>query len=411
MGGWGVVDRPARVLGALLVPLHLVTAAMSVHLAWLTSAAWWAVRRGQHRTDVGGQATTRFVVLVPAHDEERLLPDTLRSIAAVDYPATLLDVHVVADHCTDATVAVARAHGVTVHERSGATDPGKGPALTWALDRVGDAHDVVVVIDADTVVDVAFLRVLDARFRAGARVVQGHYAVRDPGTSPAVGLRTAALAARHYVRPLARSSTGCSAGLMGNGMAFAKEVVADRGWSGHLVEDLELEAKLLAEGERVVFAPDARVEAEMPARLDDARLQNERWERGRADVARTYGLRYLRELLDPDRRSRVRADAALDYLQPPLSALFAGTLALATAAGTLARVRPGPARHVGARLGALCLVLQVGYVVTGLRMVGVPPRFGRSLLALPGFVLWKLGVLRRVASSAEVGWTRTERNR
>ena len=109
-------------------------------------------------------------VLIPAHDEEASIPATLASLQAQSLrPARVI---VVADNCTDATVDLARAAGVEVFESVGNTDK-KAGALNQALaalleDRgpgrtLGD-NDVVMVMDADTVLDDGFLEAAAARF-------------------------------------------------------------------------------------------------------------------------------------------------------------------------------------------------------------------------------------------------------
>src|SRR6201988_4496592 len=105
-------------------------------------------------------------------------------------------------------------------------------------------------MDADKVVDPRFLKAVTVRMEAGERVVQGPYRVRAPGASTASALRAAALALRHHLRPLGRTTLGGSCGLFGNGMAFATEVLRDREWSDHLTEDLELQNELLLGGVR-----------------------------------------------------------------------------------------------------------------------------------------------------------------
>ena len=50
----------------------------------------------------------RFLVAIPAHNEEGSIAETVRSCRAVDYPASLFDVLVVADNCTDSTASRAR---------------------------------------------------------------------------------------------------------------------------------------------------------------------------------------------------------------------------------------------------------------------------------------------------------------
>lgn len=412
-------DRLGRaVLDAVSVLLtvpNVLVGLVSSYLALLTAAAWRAQLRGDARTRPSSGPAHRFVVLVAAHNEERVLGDTLRSLAAIDYPSTHHRVHVVADNCDDATAAIARAHGVEVHERSATDAPGKGPALSWLLDRLWareEPHDAVVVFDADTIVSPGFLRVMDARLARGERVIQGYYAARDPEGSWAVAIRYAALAVRHYLRPLARTSYGSSAGLHGNGMVVAADLMRGRSWSAHLTEDIEFEAQLLLDGERVTFAPDAVLAAEMPRRLEDAGSQTARWERGRLAIVRRYVPTLLRAAANGRTARRLPcADAAVDHLVPPfsfLALLTAQTGVASLALWALRRTRLSRA-NVGLAVGAA--VAQGAYLGSGLRMVGAPPTVWRALLGAPRFVVWKLRVWRaRMISGDDMAWIRTTRN-
>src|SRR5437016_1594470 len=49
-----------------------------------------------------------FAILIPAHDEEGMLPNLLKSLSALAYPKEQYTVYVVADNCTDRTAAIAR---------------------------------------------------------------------------------------------------------------------------------------------------------------------------------------------------------------------------------------------------------------------------------------------------------------
>ena len=143
-------------------------AAAAAYLGALTARAWWALRRGEHRTTVQSEPSTRFAVLIPAHDEELLIGDTLRSLERQRYPEALYAVHVVADHCGDDTASVVRSHRAEVHELNTQEGGGKGPALAWLLDRLnsrGEEFDAVAVVDADTLVDERFLAVMDSADR------------------------------------------------------------------------------------------------------------------------------------------------------------------------------------------------------------------------------------------------------
>jgi 1,2-diacylglycerol 3-beta-glucosyltransferase len=403
-----------RALGALAAVLAGARAVLAVPVGYLTvlTASAWVVTASRSRrpTQTGAPGSTRFAVLVPAHDEEPVIGATLEALNALDYPAGRDRVHVIADHCTDRTVEIARAAGAEVHEHVGERR-GKGPALAWVIHTLLDAADgqapeVIVVVDADTVVDKGFLREIERAVAAGAEAVQGQYRVRDPDASPAAGLRAAALASRHHLRPLGRTAIGASCGLYGNGMAFTAAVLRGREWSGHLTEDIELQMELLLDGIRVAYAPDAIVEAEMPTSLEGARSQNERWERGRIELARRYVPRLARAALSRGARNRIAAtDAVLDHLVPPLS-----VLAAAVGGVTVGSAAVAAARRTKCGSGfALCGALGV-HVLSALVISRAPAVVYRALLHAPVMVLWKVRLwLRMLAGPGEGGWVRTAR--
>lgn len=103
-------------------------------------------------------------VLIPAHNEEASLALTIASLLAQSHrPERVI---VVADNCTDSTVAVARHAGVEVVESVNNTKK-KAGALNQALKRLlvsrGD-NDLVMVMDADTALDDGFLEAAVMRF-------------------------------------------------------------------------------------------------------------------------------------------------------------------------------------------------------------------------------------------------------
>jgi hypothetical protein len=187
-------------------------------------------------------------------------------------------------------------------------------------------------------------------------------------------------------------------------MAFTSDVLRGRDWSGHLTEDIEFQMELLLDGILVAYAPDAIVEAEMPVTLEGARTQNERWERGRIELARRYIPRLARAVVDPATTNRAAAvDAIADHLVPPLSVLAAalGGVSVASAAvGGRAASRTGI---------VLCTALGA-HVLSALVLARAPASVYRALLHAPPMVLWKVRLwLRMLAGPGEGGWVRTAR--
>ncbi len=381
----------------------------SLYLTAIGAAASRALTQPAPAAPAGSDGT-KFRILIPAHDEELLIKDTIVSARQLEFPKDRFEIHVVADNCSDRTAEIARSLHVHVHERFDPTAPGKGPALAWLLDRLphGADDDVIVFLDADSLVEPAFLTHLSNRFAAGDRAVQTYYAVRDETAGGEVSLRSAAFAVRHLVRPAGRVQLGGSSSLYGNGMAFVESLAREFVWSPHLTEDLDMGLRMLLAGETVTFEPDAVVRGEMPDTSDAAHSQHERWEVGRRHVARTFVPQLAGAWRRGDHGRRwAYADAAIDITMPPYGTLVAGTAASGAAAGLLGR---GRSRAIGAGGSAVALMLLISHVLQSLRLADAPPEVFRSLLRAPRNIAWKLGLLWRSRQSTDGHWIRTTRN-
>ncbi|PDW02738.1 glycosyltransferase family 2 protein [Candidatus Viridilinea mediisalina] len=390
----------------MLMPIVILIgsglALMVAYLLLLTLAALFASRTTALRREAPSH---RFIIMVPAHNEERLLPQLLQNLQALDYPPELYRVHVVADNCEDGTAELGRAGGAVVHERSDANLRGKGYALEWLLERIwasNEPHDAIVILDADSVVSPNFLRIMDTRLARGERVIQGYYAVKQPEGAWSVGLRAVALILLHYLRPQGRVVLGGSTGLKGNGMVFAAEILRQHRWSASLTEDIEYHMELILAGERATFAPDALVLAEMPDSLRAAQSQNERWERGRMEMIRRFVPNLLGQALR--RRSFLLFDAAIEQLIPPFSVLVGLSLLF----GLTAIFMPSPII-----VGLACFIIlgQIIYVFSGLLLARAPRNIYLALLFAPIFIIWKLWLyLRLLLGLKPRAWVRTSRN-
>lgn len=415
------------VLLILLLIIQLALAALVGYLLLLTRSARQAPR---HTSPAPTGPKHDFIILIPAHNEEGLLPSLLDSLNQMDYPTSKFRVHVVADNCNDATAEVAQAHWATVHQRFNLEKQGKGHALNWLFDRLEqqeEAGDAYVILDADTIVSKNFLQVMDTLLQRGARVVQAYYSVREPQKSWSSSLRFAALAAIHYLRPQGRMVLGASAGLKGNGMVFLKEIIEKHPWSHAITEDIETHMALLLEGEQVIFAPDAIVWAEMPDTLSNAETQHARWERGRLEMARKYVPLLLRNAWQAFRRRNLRQgyqllDAVMEHIIPPFSILVGlSVLLLFASAFTFLQFTLTPrgiSTSIAATLASLNLLTviliitgEAIYIFSGLSLVKAPKNIYTALVFAPVLILWKIGHYFKVLIRRDTQeWIRTSRN-
>src|SRR5580658_2199265 len=284
-----------------------------------------------------GSPRTRFQVVVPAHDESAGIAQTVASLLSIDYPRELLEVVVVADNCKDDTAARAKAAGARVLERFDDVREGKGYALAHAFEATlaEGKTDAVVVVDADPVASSNLLSAFHARLQTGANAVQADYAVRNPDEGWRTRLMAIAFGMFHVVRSSGRESLGLSCGLRGNGMCFTTDLLEQVPHDAFsVVEDLEYGIRLGEHGHRVHYAGEAHVYGEMVSSEKASRSQRARWEGGRWQMARRYGLPLLQRAIVE--RNLVLADLAIDVLVPPLSMLVAATALGATASAALA---------------------------------------------------------------------------
>jgi 1,2-diacylglycerol 3-beta-glucosyltransferase len=394
--------QPMETLLAVLLTVPILAQVILVgYLLFLTVSALAARPISPRRA----AARRRFAVLVPAHNEQAVIGRLLSSLNQLDYPRAQFDVCVVADNCDDATASIARSNGARVYERHDSAEKAKGFALRWLIQQLaaeGRAYEAFVVIDADSVVAPNFLACMDARLDGGAKVIQAYYSVLNSDQSALAGLRYAALAAVHYLRPLGRAAFGLSCGLKGNGMCFSAEIIERFEWQWFtLAEDVEFHLALVDHGIAVQFAPETWVKADMPVTLNQATSQNVRWERGRLQLVRQHVPRLLMSGLRQG--SWVKLDAAAEQLIPPLSM----PLAVCATLAPIAWLTGNPGLAI---LALGCLGAYVVYITMALVLVRAPLGIYLALGMAPVYVAWKVGVyFRSVVGARTTAWIRTSR--
>lgn len=236
-----------------------------------------------------GPGNSRLALLVPAHNEESVIYSSVKSIMKSNYPKDKFDIYVIADNCTDKTGELALAAGARVLRREDKTKRGKQYALDWAFKQINlDDYDGIIVLDADNVIDLGFLAVMDYHLAAGHKVIQGYVETKNPGDS----WITANYAYMFWYMcrlQMARNFLGLSAWLAGTGLCISTEVLSRVGWNvTTLVDDVEYTCQLLLAGERVAFAPGAVVYDQKPVGLRDSIKQRLRWIRGQTQVTFRY---------------------------------------------------------------------------------------------------------------------------
>ena len=370
----------------------LATLPLTLELLVLSIAAILPFRPARVRS----ASNFRLAVIVPAHNEEKLIANCIRSLLACrQVPA---EVFVVAHNCTDRTAELASAAGARVLPLSG--PGGKGLALDHGFRHaLALGADAVLVVDADSIVSRNLVSTVVKSIRAGSEAVQACYQAANPAVNQRTRVAALSLFGMNVVRPRGRARLGFSCGIFGNGFALSSATLHRVPYTANsLVEDLEYHLRLVRAGIKVQFLHQAAVYGEMPEHSSAASTQRARWEGGRAHLRRTLSLRLLRQVL----RGRLS-------LTEPLLDLLALPLATQLPVLLLACALPLLWLRVYSVVGLFSAVLYLA--VSCFLGPGSQTTF-KALLAVPGYMFWKVIMIPRtlLAARHNTVWVRTERN-
>jgi poly-beta-1,6-N-acetyl-D-glucosamine synthase len=232
-----------------------------------------------------GEAEMSVTVLIPAHNEQDYIADTIRGVQAQSRPADRLIV--VPNNCDDGTAQVACAAGAEVMDLHGVHGR-KAGALNIALDRVMPGladDDLIVCMDADTEIHPDLFRNAERHFgeEEGLGAVSSNHLIKRFGTPMEL------LQAMEYERD--RRFIGRRKGRFGcmTGMAAMYKVAALRAVSraygsvydeDNWTEDWKLTIALKHLGWGMVRPQDCLATTVPVSSVKGLFIQRERWARG-----------------------------------------------------------------------------------------------------------------------------------
>lgn len=170
----------------------------------------------------------RFAVLFPAYREDAVITHSVGHFFRQAYPRELYDVFVISSGMTETTDQKLEQLGAKVIVLSSGRHT-KTEALQKAIDLIDDRrlrYDIIVVMDADNVVDSDFLDKLNNAFYSGCSAVQTHRVAKNKNTSIAV-LDAVSEEINNSIFRKGHTRLGFSSGLSGSGMAFEYDLFKD----------------------------------------------------------------------------------------------------------------------------------------------------------------------------------------
>lgn len=244
----------------------------------------------------------RICVVIPAHNEEDVIYNTVKSLFdRQTYPKELFDVYVVAHNCTDDTAERARAAGAIVLV---CDDPDPSHhivsyALKHAYEHIlatGIEYDFSIRLDADNHVNDEFFALMNDAFASGVEIARPYESALNMTQNQftrACGL--------YYIfdsrfSSRVRERLHLDAHVNGPGSLTDMKIIKKIGGydTTSITEDTEFNFKRMLEGHRCHFVEDAVVYEDLPSSFKDTMNRNKRIAAGNVRLLGKYSLINLR---------------------------------------------------------------------------------------------------------------------
>ncbi|MGW1213446.1 glycosyltransferase [Streptomyces sp. NPDC002499] len=264
----GVMVVGLAVIGALVI-------ARFVLMLLLSGAHARRVRRKNFRW--GAPVTEPVTVLVPAYNEAKCIENTVRSLMSSEHP---VEVIVIDDGSSDGTARIVEALGLPNVRVVRQLNAGKPAALNRGLANA--RHDIIVMMDGDTVFEPATVRELVQPF--------GDPRVGAVAGNAKVGNRDSLIGAWQHIEYVMGFNLDrrmydlmrCMPTIPGAVGAFRRSALERVGGMSDdtLAEDTDITMAMHRDGWRVVYAEKARAWTEAPETVQQLWSQRYRWSYG-----------------------------------------------------------------------------------------------------------------------------------
>lgn len=223
------------------------------------------------------QPPRKILVLIPGYKEDSVIVDVAEKALIQTYPKEYFDVVVIADSFQPATVIKLKQLPIKVLEVSFDKST-KAKSLNKAFELLPDHYEIAVILDADNIMEPAFLEKINANFSTGVKIIQGHRTAKNLNTSIAI-LDAISEEINNHIFRKGHRVLGLSSALIGSGMAYdypllksyMKKLTAVGGF------DKELEINLLGDGHTIHYSHSALVYDEKIQKPDAFKGQRRRW--------------------------------------------------------------------------------------------------------------------------------------
>lgn len=240
----------------------------------------------------------KFLILIPAYKEDKVIISTTKEALQQDYPPELFDIYVIADSFNPDTIKELQNEKRVRCIEVSFEHSTKARSINKALEVITDDYDGVIILDADNIMDTDFIQKVNIAMSRGEKAIQGHRIAKNLDSTFAI-LDAISEEINNTIFRKGHIAIGISSALIGSGMAFDfdlyKSIMEDI--DTYADEDKELEIKLLMKWNKIAYLNDAYVLDEKVSNSQVFVKQRSRWISSQIYYARTFFLKSIYQLL------------------------------------------------------------------------------------------------------------------
>ncbi|MCQ6276856.1 glycosyltransferase family 2 protein [Bacillus sp. V3B] len=299
------MDLLVKVFFAILILLSVYVYGLTAYYVFLSLFGFGKAKRDYEIIE----DKTKFLILVAAHNEEKVIGSTIDNLKQINYRKDLFDIYVVNDNSTDRTGEICHEKGMKSIDTSEKLFPregvGKPAGLQYALRYLGfkdlsKEYDCLMILDADNHVDSDVLRELNSQYIAKDKpeAIQIYLDSKNSTSNLSLGYAMSYYYINRFFQ-LAKYRLGLINSIGGTGFIVRMDYLMKHGGFSFrsLTEDIELEMEIVRDNGRVLWNHFVRVYDEKPDNFKISLKQRTRWSQGHWFVAFTNFKPMMKKLL------------------------------------------------------------------------------------------------------------------